>query len=236
MMITVIRAEVWPILVLGILSAGWASWSAPAPPLAVRGTSLSIIGGVVIDTIAARPVPGVSVYVDGALRDSSDAEGKYRIKGLRKRGYRLRFVHPDQIAVFDGITVPATIEATGIQVDLDVFWPSIGAMVQRECDRSRGREEGAVALLGRVAPRLNGGGQDYGRMVATMSWSGADTPDAGAATVATQVLDNGGFLLCHLPPGAEVLLLVADPAVGSNRAPRLVSLPPSGFMTMRWSE
>ncbi len=213
----------------------------PAGISSMAGTeAVSFIGGVVVDSITAHPIPGVMVYVNGTLKDSSNAEGRYRVKGLKRGDYVMRLELPEAAAVMDGITLDATIDAVGVQYYLDVLWPSMERVVAERCEEDYGSRSGPVALLGRVREAGADSAREYGRWVATVTWSGetAGKGPTGAPghrqRVVVPVLENGGFLVCHLSAGVSVRLVVEDPFMGPDRGPLLVHLPTTGFVTVRW--
>ncbi len=200
---------------------------------------MSFIGGVILDSITSRPIPGVLVYVNATLRDSSNADGRYRVKGLTRGDYVLRFEMPEAAAVMDGITVEATIDEVGQQYYLDVLWPSMERVVADRCEEDHGRRSGPVALLGRVMEAGSDSAREYGRWVATVTWSGGLTGEGTSLEgdrqrVVVPVQENGGFLVCHLPAGVSARLMVEDPLTGPDRGPLPLALPVSGFLAVRW--
>lgn len=208
----------------------------PAP----SGTeAMSFIGGVILDSITEHPIPGVLVYVNGTLKDSSHSDGRYRVKGLKRGDCVMRFEMPEAVAVMDGITLEATIDAVGVQYYLDVLWPSMERLVAERCEEDYGSRSGPVALLGRVMETGSDSAREYGRWVATVTWSG-DGVEEGTGVegarrrVVVPVQEHGGFLICHLPAGLSARLIVEDPFAGPDRGPLLIHLPESGFASVRW--
>lgn len=200
---------------------------------------VSFIGGVILDSITEHPIPGVLVYVNGTLEDSSNRDGRYRVKGLMRGDYVLRFERPEAVAVMDGITLEATIDFVGAQYYLDVLWPSMEHVVAERCKEDFGSRSGPVALLGRVMEAGSDSAREYGRRVATVTWSGDGVEEGTGAEgdrqrVVVPVQENGGFLVCHLPAGVTARLMVEDPFTGPDRGPLPVHLPASGFIPVRW--
>lgn len=177
--------------------------------------------------------------MNGTLKDSSNAEGRYRVKGLKRGAYLTRFELPESVAVMDGITLEATIEAVGAQYYLDVLWPSMERLVAERCEEEYGSRSGPVALLGRVMEAGSDSAREYGRWVATVTWSGDGVEEGTSAEgdrrrVVVPVRENGGFLIRHLPAGLSARLIVEDPFTGPDRGPLLIHLPESGFASVRW--
>jgi len=185
--------------------------------------------------VAYRPVSVRERHPQGQLQRRRTVPGQGTQAGRLSHAIRTA-----RVCRGDGWnTMEATIEAVGAQYYLDVLWPSMERLVAERCEEEYGSRSGPVALLGRVMEAGSDSAREYGRWVATVTWSGDGVEEGTSAEgdrrrVVVPVRENGGFLIRHLPAGLSARLIVEDPFTGPDRGPLLIHLPESGFASVRW--
>lgn len=211
----------------------------PTPPRDTTPAQGAIVSGSVTDSLSGGALPGVLVFLDGSVRDTSNGDGRYRIDGIIPGNHVLRFVHPDHVVVLDGVSYDLAIEFDEVEYWLDVRWPSIPELVTARCEATGGWRYGPVTVIGRVSGIE---GIMAGALRATATWSrtsglppsGGDSQAAGVfRSMAVGVQKSGGFLVCHLPAAQEVRLGVEDESGTPIGASQTVTLPLRGVMTVR---
>jgi len=170
--------------------------------------------GVVWDSTRAAPLAGARVFVSGtALEAVTDSAGRFRIAGLRGGTYTVAFTHyrlgpvaavvrPASVSVEPGATAPLRLAVPGLATVAAALCPAGAA------------EGGRGVILGAIqGPE----GTVAGATVrATWSATGGAGPRP-AGFVATAADPAGGYALCGVPEGQEVVLTAGQPAGAGAR-------------------
>jgi hypothetical protein len=195
------------------------------------------IHGVVIDSVAGRPLAGavVQVAVPGSpsapWTAATDSAGRYRISGLPAGKVVVGFYHDALTAL--GLDAPTRgLELAGegeLVVDLSI--PSSATIRALRCGESP--EFAAGMLVGFVRDARDRGVIAGTKL--TVHWR-AFALDSGDYRVVTErrsatVEADGSYLVCHLPVDAPLDLLATAPA-HRDLAGAVVNIPTTGIGTL----
>src|SRR3954451_6937155 len=168
------------------------------------------VEGVVWDSTRAAPLAGARVFVSGTpLEAVTDSAGRFRIEGLRGGTYTVAFSHyrlgPATVAVRTA-TVAAEPGATA-QVRLAV--PGLATVAAALCPATAPAQPFRGVILGSI----RGPEGTVAGATVRATWSGGD-----GGFVATVADPSGGFALCGVPEGEEVVLSAGQPTGAGARA------------------
>jgi hypothetical protein len=112
--------------------------------------------GVVWDSTSHGPLANARVILSGTAYSAvTDAEGRFRLEGVREGVYGARFTHPRLDTL--GLALPeAEVEITpGESSEINLGIPSTGTILLATCRAEEGNE-GTAALAGAVRDRRSG--------------------------------------------------------------------------------
>ncbi len=215
--------------------AVWAALAGLIAPGNAGAQRVSLITGVVSDSLTGEPVAGVIVSVDDVPGDTTGPDGRYRVAVPGLGVHRIRLVHPRFRPVLGGISFTVEVPRVGLEKTIDVAWPDLSLLVEAACGPIRAAGgNGTVALLGVVR-----GVRPPGPLEAV---AGTDSLEREARKrrkdktrtafvgMGVPVRPDGGFLFCGLPGRAEVwVYLKAGLAKGRSRR---IRLPFAGYVEM----
>ncbi|MGI9189756.1 MAG: carboxypeptidase regulatory-like domain-containing protein [Longimicrobiaceae bacterium] len=169
------------------------------------------VTGVVWDSTGAFPVSGARVSLAGTTHaDTSDADGQFRLSGVRPGSYRIVVEHPQLAAQLAGEVVevtPGAMQPLRLVRGERRSGPSTAAA---ECQNADARR-GSGVLVGTV--RGGSGGGIPGARV-TVSWSryvvaaGAE-PEAVEREVEATADRTGRYRICGLPINTGLRLVAS---------------------------
>lgn len=215
----------------------------PPSERAVAATDVATVTGVVVDSTIGEPLAGVRVLAPNALVAETDASGRYVLEVSdvpdSPTDHVVTFVHPSFVELGLASTSRAATLRAGTTTRLDFGVPSIATLLRGSCpldgvaptDASGALHAGMI--VGEV--QLPDGSAPDEPMTVEAEWPD-DAPAAPAAAGgdaallqlrATSVRADGGFHLCPLPLGREVVLRAMrdGAAVASTR----IVLPGTGL-------
>lgn len=130
------------------------------PPLAIAGVLVDAegepLGGVRVNTVEATPLGGVHGGAEGRFggEDTTAADGSFRLEGLARRSYRLRFSRTDPPFFLESRLLAAgTLDA---RVEVPADW-SRGALAGRVVDRAGRPVRAALVGIGMEGRTMPGG-------------------------------------------------------------------------------
>jgi hypothetical protein len=170
--------------------------------------------GVVWDSTRAAPLAGARVFVSGtALEAVTDSAGRFRIAGLRGGTYTVAFTHY-QLGPVAAVVRPAAVSVDpGATAQLRLAVPGLATVATALCPAGAA-EGGRGVILGAI----HGPEGTVAGATVRASWNatgGAGARPAGF--VATAADASGGFALCGVPEGQEVVLTAGQPAGAGAR-------------------
>ena len=201
-----------------LLALAAMSAAAPAAPAQVRPPATAPaadVRGVVMDSTAGGPLGGARVVLWGTgHEDTSDAEGRFRIRDVPPGRYDVVFFHPrlTELGVASG-ALPVRLDGADVQVDLGV--PSHFTLLTVACAGA-----GGVTAAGRVTDQ--GSELPLGDVPVSLRWSGAGEAP-GERTVRSDA--TGWYHACGLPAERTVAV---EAAFLDRRAPRREVRAPQG--------
>jgi hypothetical protein len=197
-------------------SVGEAVVLAPGAPADRAGAA--IVAGVVVDSTSGEPLSGVQVLAPGALVVETDAAGRYALEigdaPDAPTDHAITFVHPTfaELGLRSTSRVATLRAGTTARVDFGV--PSVASLLAASCplDASARDAAGASRVGMLVGTVLDADGAPVEGSTVEAEWApdGAAVPIGDEAAVAqlraTTARADGGFHLCPLPLGREVVL------------------------------
>lgn len=175
------------------------------------GLGQATIQGTIRDSVTLRPVPGITVALDGRLVATTDAEGGYRLQIAGPGGHVIAFSHPRYSALFKSIDY--TIEAGDdtLPTDHSFLWPNLPVVARRLCPR---HAVNSGVIVGNVEPMLK---DRRDEIRVTVKWGSrdperghnADGRQAAFGSITVRVSEEGGFLICNAPDVGEVRLFAS---------------------------
>jgi hypothetical protein len=172
------------------------------------------VEGVVWDSTRAAPLAGARVFVSGTAQEAvSDSAGRFHIGGLRGGTYTVAFSHyrlgpaaaavrPATVAVEPGATAQVRLAVPGLATVAAALCPSAAAQPFR----------------GVVLGSVRGPEGTVPGATVRATWS-AEAGRGGrpGGFVATVADPSGGFALCGVPEGQEVVLSAGQPTGAGAR-------------------
>lgn len=202
------------LLALSILLALWTQGAGGQPPAAAKPNHAPMITGVVIDSLARRPLPDAWVQLVAAdssqvapQTTTSDSLGRYAFSDVPDGRYHIGFFHP----VLDtlGIELPIQVVTIGRQraVRMDLAIPSPMLVRVSICNAKGVPDQGGV-VIGTVRDARSRAPVAGAKVTAdwlevSVRLGGVDSyrPRQAVTTEA-----NGWFALCNVPRGGTMFL------------------------------
>lgn len=175
----------------------------PGPAAAEEGHAM--VAGVVYDSTRARPLEGATVFVLGTGKvATTGADGRFRINGLPPGPHEIAFIHP----YADSLGIPLTPRPIALVdarlIDIDLFIPRALGCPATAGDPERATITGFVidAETGEPAAGAHLAAEWRSRNASAMGFEGDER------RLTERADDVGRFLLCGIPIGEEVRLIV----------------------------
>ncbi len=188
--------------------------------LAVAGgrRGIAVLSGLAVDSLAGVPLDGAVISVaGGAYRDTTEADGRYRIEVPMAGEFSVTMSHP--LAALIGARAAKTIRlALGEEVVADFGLPSRETVVAGGCPRPL--DPGQERLLIGMVVDATGMGQIGSVRITwpatTVLRSGHRLEASERGIVMNVVTESDGrFRICGIPSGPDVM---AEAKVGARRA------------------
>ena len=166
------------------------------------GAQDGVVYGAAYDSIRGGPLTGATVFLwQTSHRAVTDAEGRYRMVGVRPGRYSVVFSHMrlDELGVSLGPRPISVAALDSTRVDLGT--PSTFTLVASQCFREQ-FISGTGVVAGRVADGDTGIGLPGSQV--TLSWDVPGTRDPDRLTLRTDY--NGWFRTCTAPADTPIAL------------------------------
>lgn len=224
-------------LVLALLARAAAAQSTPAAPSSAPADSQrATVSGVVLDSLAQRPLAGAVVQLapypttagEAAYAATTDSAGRFRIANVRPRRYVAAFF----AALADSLGVEAPmrlVDVAGAEVSLDLAIPSAATIRGGICPAPAAGDSSGM-VLGRVRD-ADSDVPLAGSTVAVL-WNELVIDEKGLRQrrreVAAKANDDGWYAICGVPADAE--LSARAEHAGSASGFVSVRVPPRGLL------
>jgi len=179
---------------------------------ALAEAQAAAVEGVVWDSTRAAPLAGARVFVSGTpLEAVTDSTGRFHIDGLRGGTYTLAFTHY-RLGPAAAAVRPATVSAEpGATAQARLAVPGLAAVAAAVCPAA------AQPYRGVILGSIRGPEGTVAGATVRATWNGGGGRGTGGF-VATVADASGGFALCGVPEGDEVVLTAGQPTGAGARA------------------
>lgn len=157
------------------------------------------LAGSLVDSTTARPLAGAVVTLGSVtLTDRTDEDGRFRLTGVPRGRYAVRFQHPrlDSLPAYNRPLLIADVRATDTTV-VELAIPPLARSVLAECETRRGR----TAVYGMVRDAVTRQPLSEARL--TLAW---DSVIVNAAAIGSarrgrdiRTGSDGRYITCDVP-------------------------------------